>query len=480
MVWDECARQVVRDVATGKINRFRASVMLGVVERTVLRKVKAYRERGEASFEHGNKGKAPANKVDLETIMKFIVKNDLGGCNFSELCRLVEEYQHISVSTSCLRKRLFAEGMLSVKCKRKTRKKMKRFLRELQERQEALTREKLQVLSALESEDVTGRWAHPTKPRSKYFGERLEMDASSFVWIRGLGRCTLHVCIDDASGFLVGLWLEQEETLHGYYKVMEQVLTAYGVPVSIRTDRRTVFLYNKKGQQAAEKDTMTQFAYACHQLGIDLQCNSDPDFKPKVERANQTLQGMLPFRFSLEDIHTIDEANAFLQDVFIPRFNDLFGYGHDLVDGKRRPIESAFEPCGADQIRNTLAVLCERTVNKGCSIQLDNAFYALLDANGKRVALPYHTKVTVARLLDGSVYATSAQRCYVLQRIPDRYAVSKLVDPEQPAPKEKQPRPKVPASHPWSFQKQMLFRQNDKLMKSLEPCYTSPRERRYA
>jgi hypothetical protein len=46
--------------------------------------------------------------------MKFIVKNDLGGCNFSELCRLVEEYQHISVSTSCLRKRLFAEGMLSM------------------------------------------------------------------------------------------------------------------------------------------------------------------------------------------------------------------------------------------------------------------------------------------------------------------------------------------------------------------------------
>ena len=39
--------------------------MLGVVERTVLRKVKAYRERGEASFGHGNKGRAPANKVDL-------------------------------------------------------------------------------------------------------------------------------------------------------------------------------------------------------------------------------------------------------------------------------------------------------------------------------------------------------------------------------------------------------------------------------
>jgi len=480
MVWDERARQEVRDVAAGKINRFRASVKLGVVERTVQRKVKAFRERGEASFEHGNRGKAPANKVDLKTIMNFIVEKDLGGCNFSELCRLVNDYRQISVSPSCLRKRLFFEGVLSVKCKRKTRKKLKKFLRELQERQETMTREKLEVLSALEAEDVSGRWVHPTKPRSKYFGERLEMDASSFVWIRGLGTCTLHVCIDDASGFLVGLWLEQEETLHGYYKVMEQVLETHGVPVSIRTDRRTVFMYNKKGQAAAENDTMTQFAYACHQLGVELRCNSDPDFKPKVERANQTLQGMLPFRFSLEDICSIEEANAFLQDTFMDCFNKLFGYGHELANGKRRPIDSAFEPCEADQIRDTLAVLCERTVNKGCSIQLDNAFYALLDANGKRVALPYHTKLTVARLLDGSVYATREQRCYTLQRVPDRYAFSKLVDPEQPAPRQKAPRPKVPASHPWSFPKQRLFRQNDKLMKSLEPYYTSPHEKRYA
>ena len=480
MVWDECARQVVRDVVENKINRFRAAVKLGVAVRTVQRKVNAYRQRGEACFVHGNKGKAPVNKVDLEAIMKFIVEKDLGGCNFSELCRLLDEYGQVGVSPSCLRKRLFAEGMLSVKCKRKTRKKMKRFLRELQERQEAMTKEKLQVLSALEAEDVTGRWAHPTKPRSKYFGERLEMDASSFIWIRGLGKCTLHVCIDDATGFLVGLWLEQEETLHGYYQVLQQVLETHGVPVSIRTDRRSVFIYNKRGQQTPEHDTMTQFAYACSQLGVELQCNSDPDFKPKVERANQTLQGMLPFRFTLEGIQGIEEANTYLREVFIPYFNTQFGYGSDYVEGRMRPIDSAFVPCSADQIRNTLAVLCERSVNKGCSIQLDNAFFALLDANGKRVALPYHTKVTVARLLDGSVYATSAHRCYVLQRIPDRYAVSKLVDPGQPAPKAKQPRPKVPASHPWSFQKQMLFRQNDKLMKSLEPCYTSPHEKRYA
>lgn len=480
MVWDECARQVVRDVAAGKINRFRASVKLGVTVRTVLRKVSAYRQQGEACFVHGNKGKAPVNKVDLETIMKFIVKEDLGGCNFTELCRLLDEYGHVAVSTSCVRKRLFAEGILSVKCKRKTRKKMKRFLRELQQKQEVLTREKLQVLSALESEEVSGRWVHPTKPRSKYFGERLEMDASSFLWIRGMGKCTLHVCIDDATGFLVGLWLEQEETLHGYYQVLQQVLETHGVPVSIRTDRRSVFIYNKRGQQSPEHDTMTQFAYACSQLGIQIQCNSDPDFKPKVERANQTLQGMLPFRFTMEGIQDIGEANTYLREVFIPYFNAQFGYGSDRVEGRLRAVDSAFVPCSTDEIRTHLAVLCERSVNKGCSIQLDNAFFALLDATGRRVALPYHTKLTIARLLDGSVYATRGAHCYTLERIPDRHAVSPLVDPQPATPKVKPPRSKVPAHHPWSYQKQMQFKRSDTLMKALEPLYKSPHESRSA
>ena len=53
-----------------------------------------------------------------------------------------------------------------------------------------------------------------------------------------MGKCTLHVYIDDASGFLVALWIEQEETLHGYYKLLEQVLANYGIPLTIRTDKR--------------------------------------------------------------------------------------------------------------------------------------------------------------------------------------------------------------------------------------------------
>nr|WP_321262829.1 hypothetical protein [uncultured Sphaerochaeta sp.] len=200
-----------------------------------------------------------------------------------------------------------------------------------------------------------------------------------------------------------------------------------------------------------------------------------------MERANQTLQGMLPFRFTMEGIHNLEQANEYLQQSFMPYFNELFGYATDYMEGRWRKIDSVFVECSSEKIRTILAVLCERSVNKGSSIQMDNRFYALVDHTGRRIALPYHAKVTVARLLDGALYATRKEQCYALQRIPDRYAFSPQVDPEQEKPrKARAPRPKMPDSHPWSFKRQMQFKRSDALMKSLEPCYKSPYETQYA
>ncbi len=478
MTWDEQAMQEIKDIDERKSTNQRAAVKLGVNIKTVERKLRAYRQHGMSCFTHKNTGKAPANKIDFDSIIEFVRSHDLTGCNFTELSRLLCEYGNIQVSSSCLRKRFYLNGVLSVKCKRRTRKKLKKVLREMRDREEAIPQQKREILSALEQEEITGAWHHPTKPRSKYFGERLEMDACSYVWIQGLGRCTLHVCIDDASGYLVGLWLEHEETLNGYYKLMEQVLTTHGIPLKLRTDKRSVFIYNKKGGGMPEHDTLTQFAYACRCLGITLSCNSDPDFKPKVERAHQTLQGILPFRFIMEEITSIEQANEYLQSTYMALFNRQFGYAVDYVDGKERPIESVFVPCSAEDIHKTLAVLCERAVNKGSTIQLNNIYMALLNDQGKRVALPYHTKVTVARLLDGSLYAAHAKHCYALEPVPQRHAFSPEVDHAQEKPKPV--RPKVPQSHPWSFTKQMKFKQHDALMKKLAPCYKSPNESRIA
>jgi len=182
----------------------------------------------------------------------------------------------------------------------------------------------------------------------------------------------------------------------------------------------------------------------------------------------------------MKEITSIEAANAYLQETFIPDFNNLFGYNYDSVNGKKKTIASVFVSCSAEQIRMTLAVLCERTVNKGSTIQLDNLYMALLDERGKRIALPYATKVTVARLLDGTLYATRGEKCYALEPVPRRHAFSPDVDEHPPEPKPKPIPQKVPQSHPWSFKRQMQFKEHDALMKKLTPIYTSPYESQYA
>ncbi len=71
--------------------------------------------------------------------------------------------------------------------------------------------------------------AHPRRPRSKYAGKMIQMDASSFQWIEG-EVWHLHVAIDDADGKVVGAYFDHQETLKGYYEVLYQILINHGIP----------------------------------------------------------------------------------------------------------------------------------------------------------------------------------------------------------------------------------------------------------
>ena len=141
-------------------------------------------------------------------------------------------------------------------------------------------------LSKSESEKVTFAYgllddadAHPRRPRSKYFGELIQMDASEYIWVKGQPKWHLHAAIDDATSEIVGAWFDTQETLNGYYNVLYMILKLYGVPNRFLTDRRTVFEYTLLAKPDEEKDTYTQFTAACKTLGIEMQCSSVPQVK---------------------------------------------------------------------------------------------------------------------------------------------------------------------------------------------------------
>ncbi len=140
---------------------------------------------------------------------------------------------------------LIKADFLSPKCNKNTRKnKAKELKNKLINKEKLTTNEENLVISnnILEIED-----SHPRLPRSKNFGEKLQMDASEFVWF-GDKKTTLHGAIDDATG-RIKLYFDYQETLKGYYGLLNTILINYGIPYSILTDNRTVFYYNSKKRQ---------------------------------------------------------------------------------------------------------------------------------------------------------------------------------------------------------------------------------------
>ena len=442
-------------------NKNRIACRFDVSMRTVNRWIKGYREKGKAFFVHGNTGRAPACKVSDEVRKSIaeIYKKDYEGCNFAFFTCLLAKYEDIHVSEQTVRNILEAEGIYPVKMwkcrKKRIRQEAKRREQELEKAKEKKadpasdsdskepeqTPETVPITNTVQPED-----AHSRKPRSKYFGEQIQMDASECIWF-GDDVTTLHVAIDDSLGRIVGAWIEKEETLSGYYHVLKQILLNYGIPVSFLTDRRTVFTYRRSEETNLEKDTFTQFSYACSKLGITIDTTSIPETKGRVERLNETLQGRLPFVLKKEGITDINVANQYISTHLDELFNDAFALPYDHT---RDAFETQFgnEPITEEMVNLYCSVLCTRSISGQC-VRYDNAYWKLVNKDGIQQNFVDHTRVTVIKTLDDQLFASvNDTHIFKLEEVPLHEKQSKILDV---GVEEKKPRTIYipPMNHPW-------------------------------
>lgn len=92
--------------------------------------------------------------------------------------------------------------------------------------------------------------------------------------------------VDDASGMVMGLYFDEQETLRGYYEMMWQILTKYGIPEALYGDNRTICEFRKLSEkgQTIDRDVHIQFKRMCMQLGIELITTSVSQAKGRIER----------------------------------------------------------------------------------------------------------------------------------------------------------------------------------------------------
>lgn len=431
-------------------NKNRLALQLNLSRRQIDRLIIKYKEKGKSAFIHGNCSKTPVNALDKSISEDIILlyKNKYYDFNFNHFKEYLEEAENIEVSYDFIYKTLTKAGILSPKARKKTKCEFTK--------QKLINEKKINLAMADEqiesivNHEIALKDSHPRGEKPKYFGEIIEQDGSIHLWF-GDKKCCLHLAVDKATNTIVGAYFDKQETLNGYYNVFYQILTNYGIPYKFVTDNRTVFNYMflNPDKRTSDKDVLTQYGYACKQLGVDLKTTSISQAKGLIERDNGTFQGRLVQELRLNNISSIDEANDYLINIFVPKFNKKFA-----LDYKK--FKSVFEEApNEEQINYTLAILTPRKIDNGNSIKYYGKYYQPY-LNDKLKCFRPKTDCLVIKAFNGDLLVTIDEQVLELKELTRNERFSKEFD--EPVEVKKRKKYIPPMSHPWkleNFKKQL-------------------------
>ena len=442
--------EVIKELVDHNGNKNRASKKLGISRRQIDRLIIIYKENGKSAFIHGNRSKKPVNALDnsISEDIILLYKTKYYDFNFSHFKEFLKKDENIVVSYDFIYKNLTKAGILSPKARKKTKRQFKK--KQLLEEKRINIAMSDEQIDYIVNHEIALEDSHPRGEKPKYFGEIIEQDGSIHKWFGGFKTC-LHLAIDKATSTIVGAYFDKQETLNGYYNVFYQILTNYGIPYKFLTDNRTIFNYMSLNpdKRTSDKDVLTQYGYACRQLGIELETTSVSQAKGLIERTNGTFQGRLVSELRLNNITTIDEANKYLIDVFVPYFNQRFA-----LDYKK--FESVFESSPSlEKINYTLAILTPRKIDNGNAIKFKNKYYQPYIDDELKCFLP-KTECLVIETFDGNLFVTIDENIYNLKELERNQRFSKEFDEVIEVKEKKKYIP--PMTHPWklsSFLKQI-------------------------
>jgi len=173
---------------------------------------------------------------------------------------------------------------------------------------------------------ATKRSAHRRKrPRRPLVGMMLHQDASTHAWLPGeAGKHDLVVTMDDATSAIYSIFLVDEEGTASSLRGVREVVARHGLFCSLYTDRGSHYFHTPEAGGQVSKTNLTQFGRALKQLGIVHIAAYSPQARGRSERAFSTLQDRLPKELKLAGISTVETANRWLSETYIPEHNTRF------------------------------------------------------------------------------------------------------------------------------------------------------------
>lgn len=429
---------VINDIIEGKITKKEAEVSLGLTRRQINRLILKLNKEGISAFSHKNKGNLHNKKLstDIENEIIDLYITDYYDYNFLHFYEELNSKYDISFSSlvAILKK----ADIISPEAQHKTVKIYNNEMKKAINEGKANDKQILLFEERQEEEKVK----HFRKSNLIYgFGEQVQMDAASYQWFGNIVTY-LHLAVDKGTKKVLYGYFAMQETLYAYNIILWELLHRYGKPLLIRTDKRGCFNINMEKKMDSEVD-FTEFGLSCSKLQIMLDCSSDPTFKPNVERENKTIKGRLKAELRKNGILTIEEANEYLNNVFIPKINDKFSFPIDKKRNKMRQLD-------IDDFHLSLIISQHliRKIDNASSIKINKEFYQPKDIEtGEIISFKKGTICTIIYAYDGEMYLEINNKIYNSYKVEVRQI--------NVAPQEKSKEDKIKkiikpsANHPW-------------------------------
>jgi transposase len=225
------------------------------------------------------------------------------------------------------------------------------------------TKCQLQAAGLVERSTLKG--AHRRKrERKPCEGMMLHQDGSRHVWFAGQPALDLIVTMDDATSVIYSAFFVEEEGTASTFRGLMEVMSAYGLPSQLYTDRGSHYFYTPEAGGKVDKARLTQVGRALFRLGVEHIAAYSPEARGRSERLFGTLQDRLVKELALHGIRDVATANAWIKDTFLQAHNRLFATQPAVSD-------SAFVAVDHAVLTETLCTEEERVVARDNTISFE-------------------------------------------------------------------------------------------------------------
>ena len=296
----------LKKAAKGLITRKQAAEELKISERQVYRLLAALKDGKDKAVIHGLRGRVSNRRVSSEVEQQAIdILSDpkYRGFGPTLAAQCLAKKHRIKVSKETMRAWMTRAGLWRPKTER---------VREV----------------------------HVWRQRRERFGELIQWDTSEHDWLEGRGELRyLITFIDDATSRLFARFVRHDSTEENM-AVLEQYLRRFGRPLEFYTDKASIFHTTPKKNHPVREQPLppTQIGRALQELNIGWIAAHSPQAKGRVERSFDTAQDRLVKLMRLENICTLEQANAFLENEYLPEWQSLFAKAPACEDDAHRPL----------------------------------------------------------------------------------------------------------------------------------------------